>query len=276
MSIDTGGSKMMISRNILRVHSIVIYSFIFAVMMCISHHAYAINDKYNRVARRGTPVVDGNLNDRDWRGADWQEMDVYAGGARPRGFNAKSAVLWDDEFLYTAIEVDDKTHEVPKAVVPGPNTLWKGDSPQQRVDLEYDSMPNSGEDIEWGYALQDGKVLTFAWASANNIEFTDIKIVRDDANDKTYYECAVILYTHSPREKLSDFVKDDKDVKIGYSDMVNANDGGDRLGWLEWSSGIGQGKNADLFGTLTFDHTPQTVNPMGKLAWTWGEIKRVR
>ena len=86
-------------------------------------------------------------------------MDVYAGGGRPKGFDAKSAILWDDDFLYTAIEVDDDTHAVPKAVVPGANTLWKGDSPQHRVDLEYDSITNSGQDIEWGYALQDGRVL---------------------------------------------------------------------------------------------------------------------
>jgi hypothetical protein len=232
-----------------------------------------VNEKYNRVARRGTPEVDGDINDPVWQGADWQEMDVYAGGAKPKGFEAKSAVLWDDDFLYTAIEVNDDEHAVPKAVVPGPDTLWKGDSPQHRVDLEYDSMPNSGQDIEWGYALQDGKVLTFAWASPTNIDFHNVKIVRDDANEKTYYEVAVVLRLHSPKQTLSEYIKENPEEKIGYSDMVNANDGGDRLGWLEWSSGIGQGKNADLFGTLTFDSKPQALNPVGKLASAWGRIK---
>jgi hypothetical protein len=247
------------------------------VLFCLAvvyQQAYAVNEKYNRVAMIGTPTVDGDLNDPDWQNADWQEMDVYAGGVKPKGFKAKSAVLWDDDFLYTAIEVDDEVHAVPKAVVPGANTLWKGDSPQHRVDLEYDSIANSGQDIEWGYALQDGKVLTFAWASAGNIDFTNIQVVRDDANEKTYYECAVVLRLHKPKQTLSEYVKEDPDAKIGYSDMVNANDGADRLGWLEWSSGIGAGKNADLFGTLTFDSTPQAVSPTAKLTATWGDIKR--
>ena len=242
--------------------------------LCLPHNVGATNDKYNRVARRGTPVIDGDLNDKAWQGADWQEMDSYAGGTKPKNFAAKSAVLWDDDFLYLAIDVSDDTHAVPKAVVAGAGSLRQGDSVQHRVDLEYDSLPNSGDDIEWGYALQDGKVLTFAWSSANNIEFNNVKIVRDDAKKKTYYEAAVVLHMHKPNQTLSEYVKDNPDTKIGYSDMVNANDGGARLGWLQWSSGIGASKNANEFGTLTFDSKPQAVNPAEKLAGTWAEVKR--
>ena len=264
----------MSSRIAARISSIFMLSTVALLTLSMSHTAYATNEDYNRVALRGTPEVDGDINDPVWHGADWQEMDVYAGGAQPKGFAAKSAVLWDDDFLYTAIEVDDKIHASPKAVVDNPGNLWKGDSPQHRVDLEYDSQANSGQDIEWGYALQDGKILTQAWSSAGNIDFTNVKIVRDDDNEKTYYEVAVVLRTHSPKMTLSEFVNEEPDTKIGYSDMVNANDGGDRLGWLEWSSGIGASKNADQFGTLTFDHKPQAVNPAGKLTSTWGRLKR--
>ena len=264
------------SRKMLQTCGIAMLYVAIAVIMGMPDQADAVNDKYNRVARLGTPEVDGDLNDLIWQTADWQEMDVYAGGARPKGFDAKSAVLWDDDFLYTAIEVDDGTHAVPKAVAPGADTLWNGDSPQHRVDLEYDSITNSGQDIEWGYALQDGKVLTFAWASPANIDFHTVKIVRDDANEKTYYEVAVVLRLHKPKQTLSEFVRDEPEAQIGYSDMVNANNGAGRLGWLEWSSGIGASKNADQFGTLTFDHEPQAVNPAGKLASTWGNLKRIR
>jgi len=253
---------------------IVVTCVAFALLLSIIQQVNAVNDKYNRVARRGTPVIDGDLNDKVWQGADWQEMDVYSGGAQPKGFEAKSAVLWDDDFLYTAIEVNDKKHEVPEAVVLGADTIWNGDSPQHRVDLEYDSMTNSGQDIEWGYALQDDKILTFAWASAGNIDFTDVKIIRDDANDKTYYELAVVLRTHSPKQTLSAYINDNPEEKIGYSDMVNANDGGARLGWLEWSSGIGATKDANQFGTMTFDLQLQAVEPIAKLATTWGTLKQ--
>ncbi|MBM3242403.1 hypothetical protein FJZ31_39595 [Candidatus Poribacteria bacterium] len=245
------------------------------IMLIMPHHAPAVNKKYNRIARLGTPIVDGALNDKVWQGADWQEMDVYAGGVQPKGFKAKSAVLWDDKCLYTAIEVDDTEHAVPKAVAPGADTIWNGDSPQHRVDLEYDSVSNSGLDIEWGYALQDGKILTHAWASPANIVFDTVTIIRDDNQKKTYYEVAVILTLHKPQMTLSEYVKDNNDAKIGYSDMVNANAGGARLGWLEWSSGIGASKDANQFGTLTFDHTPQALVPADKLAATWGDLKRV-
>ena len=234
----------------------------------------AVDDDYNRVARLGTPVVDGDLSDPVWLDADWQEMDVYAGGAQPAGFEARSAVLWDGDHLYTAIEVDDATHAAPAAVVNGSVNLWKGDSPQHRVDLEYDSEPGSAQDIEWGYALQDGNLLTHAWASPDNIDFHNIKIVRDEAAQKTYYEAAVTLRMHQPNATLSQYIEDNPNARIGYSDMVNANDGADRLGWLQWSAGIGATKDADLFGTLTFDHTPFAVSPKGKLASAWAALKR--
>jgi hypothetical protein len=117
--------------------------------------------------------------------------------------------------------------------------------------------------------------LTHAWASPANIVFDTVKIIRDDNQDKTYYEVAVILTMHKPQMTLSEYVKETKDAKIGYSDMVNANAGGARLGWLEWSSGIGVSKDANQFGTLTFNHQPQALVPADKLAATWGNLKRV-
>ncbi|MBT5532597.1 hypothetical protein HOK31_06015, partial [Candidatus Poribacteria bacterium] len=155
------------------------------VATAIAPSSMAENPDYNRVARRGAPTIDGDLTDRDWEGADWQEMDVYGGGAQPAGFEAFSALLWDDDYLYTAIEVSDNDHAVPAALVPDAASLWNGDSPQHRVDLEYDGLAGAAEDIEWGYALQDDAILTTAWSSATNIEFTDVAIVRDDANDMT-------------------------------------------------------------------------------------------
>ncbi|MBM3214274.1 hypothetical protein FJZ36_05110 [Candidatus Poribacteria bacterium] len=261
-------------RTGIRIASLGVLALLIAGSASVAMDAFAANPKYNRVARRGTPKVDGALDDAAWKGADWQEMDVFAGGAnRPKGFGAKSAVLWDDNYLYTAIEVDDETHAVPKAVVPDAVNLWKGDSPQHRMDLEYDSFDNSPDDVEWGYALQDKAVLQNAWASPGNIEFTSIKIVREDGAKKTYYETAVVITMHKPKQKLTAYVKENPKAKMGYSDMVNANDGADRLGWVEWSSGIGAAKAASQFGTLTFDSAPQAVDPAGKAATTWAELR---
>jgi len=274
--IVEGVLKVNSGKVIQKSYILLVFITVAIILLSSSYRAVATNDDYNRIARLATPTIDGDLNEPSWLGADWQEMDVYSGGSQPKGFAAKSAVLWDDDFLYVAIEVDDNKHEVPKAVVLGADTIWNGDSFQGRVDLEYDSITNSGDDIEWGYALQDGKVLTFAWSGANNIEFTNVKIVRDDKNNKTYYESALVMKTIKSKQTLSKYVKDNKDVKIGYSDMMNANDGGARLGWLEWSSGIGNSKDANLFGTLTFDPLPLAVSSAGKLVSTWGDLKQIR
>jgi hypothetical protein len=246
------------------------------VVLLAGPPAHAQNPDYNRVAMRGTPTVDGDITDRDWEGADWQELDVFGGGAKPGGFEAFSAVLWDDDYLYIAMDVTDSDHAVPVGAVPNAGALWNGDSPQHRVDLEYDGLPGAADDIEWGYALQDDFVLVNAWASPGNIEFIAMEVVRDDANDKTYYETALLITTHETDEPLSDYINDEQDAQIGYSDMVNANDGAARIGWLEWSSGIGAGKNAALFGTLTFDHTPQAVDPAGKVVTTWAALRSAR
>lgn len=255
----------------------VVLIFVITVIMLTPYQAGATNKNYNRVAKLGTPTIDGNLNDPIWQVADWQEMDVYGGGTKPSGFKAKSAVLWDDNFLYTGIEVDDQIHAVPKAVVPNAGNLWQGDSPQHRVDLEYDSVSNSPDDIEWGYALQDGTILTTAWSNASKIKFQDVKIVRDETKKKTYYETAVVLTLVKSNQTLSEYAKANQDAKIGYSDMVNDNDGGARLGWLEWSSGIGASKDANLFGTLTFSHiAPTAVQLAGKLVSTWANLKQCR
>jgi len=256
-----------------RIYGIVLLFTIITMLFVMTCQVSAVNPKYNRVARLGTPVIDGNLNDPVWEKADWQEMDVYAGGTQPKGFAARSAVLWDDNFFYAAIDVDDAEHAVPKAVAPGADTIWNGDSVQHRVDLEYDSITNSSDDIEWGYALQDGKVMTFAWSGSANIDFDNVKIIRNDAKKKTYYEAALVIRMIKSKQTLSKYVKENPDTEIGYSDMVNANDGGARLGWLEWSSGIGASKDANQFGTLTFDSKPLSVSPLNKLALTWGGIK---
>lgn len=265
------------SKRITRMCGIILLFFVSIIILNLPNYAGATNGKYNRVARLGTPQIDGNLNDPVWQKADWQEMDVFGGGTQPNGFKAKSAVLWDDKALYFAIEVDDQIHAVPKAVVPDAGNLWQGDSPQHRVDLEYDSISNSADDIEWGYALQDGNILTIAWSSSGKIEFQDVRIIRDETKKKTYYETAIVLHLIKSNQTLSEYVKSNQDAKIGYSDMVNDNDGGARLGWLEWSSGIGASKDANLFGTLAFDRTPLTaVGFVGKLVSTWGDLKQYR
>ena len=43
-----------------------------------------------------------------------------------------------------------------------------------------------------------------------------------------------------------------KHESIGFSLLVNDNDGQGRRGWMEWSSGIGNNKDPLLYGSIIF------------------------
>jgi hypothetical protein len=58
---------------------------------------------------RGTPTIDGRLDDPAWARAPWTDSFVDIRGAaapRPR-FATRAKMLWDDDFLYIAAELEE-------------------------------------------------------------------------------------------------------------------------------------------------------------------------
>ena len=49
---------------------LVMFSVMIAAVLSVTYQVGAVNEKYNRVAFRGTPVVDGDINDKVWQSAD--------------------------------------------------------------------------------------------------------------------------------------------------------------------------------------------------------------
>ena len=60
--------------------------------------------------------------------------------------------------------------------------------------------------------------------------------------NNTYYELKIPW-----SEVAGEDFKPDSGTKIGYSLLVNDNDGNGRKGWIEYASGIGSYKDTNLF-----------------------------
>ena len=85
------------------------------------------------------------------------------------------------------------------------------------------------------------------------MEFKKVNLVYFSATDvsKKYaqamgkaLETEVVEYDFTKPENRTDY------YDFGFAMRVNDNDGYGRRGWCEYTSGIGRGKNTDLFGRL--------------------------
>jgi hypothetical protein len=197
-------------------------------------------------------TLDGDLS--DWVDDSFVTITaptdfVSTGGNAADGndLSARIGARWTDTNLYVAFEVTDDQHTNTSTGV----LIWQGDSMQIGVDVSqnggtaYDGV----DDFEYGWAIANGGTLeAFRWISPGGGEVSitpaPSQVVRNGTT--TTYEV-----TLTPADLgLGSF--DEAGGQIGFSLMVNENDGAGRDGFIEWTSGIGAGKNPGLFGTLVF------------------------
>ncbi len=199
------------------------------------------------LATRGSATIDGDLSEYsgfvELTAADFRE------GAAPSGagdLSARIAARYDVGRLMIAVEVRDDVHENSEP----DERLWAADSVQIAFDMRRDGgAPYDDEnDHEFAYALVGGSSRGARFhgpSSASGVG--DVVITR--AGDRTRYEIALDTAQLSPgRVRPGDV--------IGFSFLVNENDGAGRDGWLEWTPGIGSGKNPGAFGTITLLTAP--------------------
>jgi Carbohydrate family 9 binding domain-like len=64
---------------------------------------------YTCVRAAAPPVIDGRLDDPAWRKAPWTALFVdIEGGTKPKPrFRTRAKMLWDDEYLYIAAELEE-------------------------------------------------------------------------------------------------------------------------------------------------------------------------
>ena len=194
----------------------------------------------------GTIAIDGSLD--DWTDEAWIAItspDDFVSSDTPPGdaddLSARFAARWDTGSLYLAIEVTDNAHDNSNA----PADIWQSDS----LQAAFDTARNGGsgyddtDDYELGWALVDTAPTAYRWHAPVGAaaSATDYAIVRSATT--TRYEL------RRPAAELGQSGLADGQ-RLGFTLLVNDDDGAGRTGWIEWTPGIGQFKAPDDFGEI--------------------------
>lgn len=148
---------------------------------------------------------------------------------------------YDGKYLYLAASIKDDTQAQPETA----GRIWMGDSLQIAL---LQGAP--GEQLHWselGLALTAEGPQLYRWSGGLGeqpglIGNAQIQVKRDEATKLTVYELAL------PWADIAPIGPDD--TMLGFSFLVNDNDGQDRKGYIEWGSGIGVEKNSALFHAM--------------------------
>ncbi len=216
------------------------------------------DDGYSQVIERNvssltavkadTPIqIDGAIDTGEWNHAMSFKLDKASqvrliddwGG--PDDLSATAYTKWDEDYLYLAVSVTDNTYY--NTYLPG--DLWKGDSIQFTIDPGRSAGPGSLGWSENNIALNSdtNSVMKTGGYGGNDLSDSLISIKRDGS--KTNYEMAVKWTDILPAGMIPASGTD-----LGFSFLVNDNDGTLRRGWMEYMSGIGLTKDPNLYGDL--------------------------
>lgn len=159
------------------------------------------------------------------------------------------SVMWDEEFLYFYADVTDNVFSQTNT----PDSVWKGDSVQLGL---YDNKEGrlltgyAGSQFEEiALAVVDEKPVAYRFGKQTQNTQTGIIEADEDFELGTEKNDAGIVY----EMKISwsklfgrEYIPQ-KDDSIGFSVLVNDDDGSGRRGWMEYGSGIGYSKNVNEF-----------------------------
>ena len=207
--------------------------------------------------------LDGVI-DEQWEGAmefsageeDW--LNHTGSDAEWPGNTFTGYAMWDDEYLYVAIEAHDASHYQD-----GTGTsIWMGDSVQLATDINRHKKPGELGYNEIGFSLStDGSTIeNWNWNAApgrNVMEDGIFKIVRNEETGTTTYEVAMPWAALLPDGQEFDL------KTIGFSLLVNENSIDEagaptgRTGWIEYMSGVGVRKDPTQFGDLILVERPE-------------------
>lgn len=181
----------------------------------------------------------------------WQLADGHYSVHAVRGEYDKPEgtvkLSYDNEFLYLAVTVKDKTLKLAKR-----DSIWNGDSLQIGISVPQKDMikPNNDGIQETSYAEFAVNAAAAAENSqvyaSMNLNLMPLHEPVPGLRSNSYYEGEVISYRLAVPWKTLNIVPRG-DLKLGISILVNDRDQGDRH-WLEWYSGIADGKDPSRYG----------------------------
>lgn len=190
--------------------------------------------------------IDGDLS--DWsdkplvRLAGPEHTVVINTLAPSQIFAADVYIGRQDHGLTIALNVADDDHHNPHAG----QDLYRGDGVQISVDPKADGGRGYGEDdFEFGVALTPRGVKLTTWYDRQNRKLEQIQAAVIHDMGRTRYELLIPWSVIGPSGSgNAELDKIGLDVLVGYAD------GKERLGWLDWTPGIGEEKAPELYPTL--------------------------
>lgn len=195
------------------------------------------------------PVAAGDA-EADAPRIDLSAQDEYAGGgwSGAADLSADAGVAWDNDKLYFDIVVRDDIHNQSFGGV----DIWQGDSIQLGIDLNRGAGAGSKQVSELGFALRDdGSVVKWRWKAPEGLQTgalgtgVEATVTRDEEAGATRYAIAI------PLEQLHGAGFDFNPLEtLGFTLLMNENDGSGREGYMEYNQGIGASKDFTLFGDL--------------------------
>ncbi len=198
-------------------------------------------------AVRGTPVINGALS--DWGPAlpvmlDSPDQVVGLPNWSPEDLSAEVRVMWDDEHLFFAARVTDDVFSQHNT----DGNIWMGDS----IQLFFDPLDDGGtspqpDDQEWGIALTSDGPQVYRWRGdqAPGLVETAELVAKRGARGNIIYELAIPLSELAPLEPRNG-------TRMGFTFLVNEDDGSGREGWMALTPGVGNAWNPSLFATWWF------------------------
>ncbi len=249
------------------------------------------HDVYNALQRTLDIKIDGELDDDEgWEGVfetvtgtdgkpfcgveyDGNVFQEHGGGSWKGADDHETcfAIVWDPETIYLALSVTDDEHEH----VAG--QAWNGDGAQIAVEPSGDRK--AGQTLFlYNAGLNDNATAVILGNERTNgqpgLEVDkDIAIVRNEAENETYYE---FRFTPDHLGLSGSFKKGDKfGLGICVNDGDKAAGQGGQKGWSGWyTHSVVFGKNSEHTGLVVLTDEVLAVEPVGKLTTTWGNLKR--
>ncbi len=140
---------------------------------CIEARPQVMRNVYSARRPESEPIIDGNLEERGWRGASWVEMR-RGSGLGPSMTQARSALMWDDRHLYFCAQIQDATPFAEHGENDSP--VWEDDAFELYIrpgstDASFFELDFNSQGAHWeSYAFVDEgghKKVMRAWSPSS-------------------------------------------------------------------------------------------------------------